>query len=87
MKSTAQSTLYFSAYPLKAITASASSSDNDSPYLKAVLAGNKTTTRASRIRVYPMANPYPKISAVPLHRIAPVKEVESGDKEWFNHYE
>jgi hypothetical protein len=71
MKSTAQSTLYFSAYPLKAITASASSSDNESPYLKAVLAGNKTT-RASRIRVY---------------RIAPVKEVESGDKEWFNHYE
>jgi hypothetical protein len=86
MKSTAQSTLYFSAYPLKAITASASSSDNESPYLKAVLAGNKTT-RASRIRVYPMANPYPKISAMPLHRIAPVKEVESGDKEWFNHYE
>lgn len=84
MKSTAQSTLYFSAYPLKAITAS--SSDNTSPYLKAVLAGNKTT-RASRIRVYPMANPYPKISAMPLHRIAPVKEVESGDKEWFNHYE
>lgn len=86
MKSTAQSTLYFSAYPLKAITASASSSANESPYLKAVLAGNKAT-RASRIRVYPMANPYPKISAMPLHRIAPVKEVESGDKEWFNHYE
>lgn len=87
MKSAAQSTLYFSAYPLKAITGSTSSSDNESPYLKAVLAGNKATSRASRIRVYPMANPYPKISAVPLPRVAPAKEVDSTDKEWFNHYE
>jgi hypothetical protein len=87
MKSTAQSSLYFSAYPLKAIPATAAAV-NESPYLKAVLAGgNKITTRASRIRVYPMANPYPKISAMPLNRVSPVKDVESSDKEWFNHYE
>jgi hypothetical protein len=51
MKRNAQSTLYFSAYPLKALQdeASAKSAETQSPYLKAILSGK--TRSLSRVRV------------------------------------
>ena len=79
-----KSTLYFSAYPLKAIKESSSS--EQSPFLKAILSG-KTRTM-SRVRVSPMLNPY-KTSVRPsaAKPINEKKDVEPGGNEWFNNYE
>jgi len=86
MKRNAHTPLYFSAYPLKAITEPASngSSSAHTPYLRSVLAGKTKTS--SRVRVFPMANPYTqkKVNAKP---IKPAKNVESSGADWFNHYE
>jgi hypothetical protein len=81
MKRNKQSPLYFSAYPLKVIKET--SSDNRSPFLKAILSG-KTRTM-SRIRVTPMKDPY--ISKVRISSVKPAKDVEPDGKDWFNNYE
>ncbi len=86
-------TLYFSAYPLKAITeeTSAKPTQHQSPYLKAILSGK--TRNLSRVRVFPMANPYPKVSALrapkdPIPKVVrPAKEILGSDKDWFRNYE
>ncbi|HEX5651894.1 MAG TPA: hypothetical protein VFX58_02405 [Chitinophagaceae bacterium] len=88
MKSNVKSPLYFSAYPLKAITGSTAAgtttNQNQSPYLRSVLAGKPKTS--SRIRVFPMANPYLVYKGIPKP-VKPVKDVEASGDDWFNHYE
>jgi len=87
MKSNARHSLYFSAYPLKALNqeVSAPSVQNQSPYLKAILS-SKTRT-LSRVRVFPMINPYrPTFKPVGKESKLP-NDVELTEKEWFNNYE
>jgi hypothetical protein len=76
--------LYFSAYPLKAIKESSTS--EQSPFLKAILAGKTRTL--SRVRVSPMLNPY-KGTIKPSAQKSKneKKDVEPGGNEWFNNYE
>ena len=77
-------TLYFSAYPLKAIKESSSS--EQSPFLKAILSG-KTRTM-SRVRVSPMLNPYKGTIKPPTSKPKnEKKDIEPGGNEWFNNYE
>jgi hypothetical protein len=85
MKSNAKAPLYFSAYPLKAIaeSSSPSSSPGQTPYLRSVLAGKSKTS--SRVRVFPMANPYPKKTV--SKQVKPARQVDATGDEWFNHYE
>jgi hypothetical protein len=87
MKSNAQSTFYFSAYPLKNLheKTSAKPSSDQSPYLKAILSGK--TRSLSRVRVFPMINPYRQSSVpiVPENKLP--KDTELNQKEWFNNYE
>lgn len=88
MRSTAKSSGYFSAYPLKALEKAASSSrqSETSPYLKALLSD---TTKKSDVplRVLPMKNPYMEKIENPPIRTQVLKSTESTDKEWFNNYE
>ena len=76
--------LYFSAYPLKAINQQSSS--EQSPYLKAVLSGKTRTL--SRVRVAPMINPYKATTkpVIPENEKLP-KDVEHTEKDWFKNYE
>ena len=87
MKSNAQSTLYFSAYPLKAFDkeTSGKTSPGQSPYLRAILSG-KTRT-ASRVRVFPMINPYPVATKTTKPAENTAKAPEPAEKEWFRNYE
>ena len=97
MKSNAEPSIYFSAYPLKAISpepAKEVTKDERSPYLKAILSGK--TRVLSRVRVFPMANPYPKSPAVAsrvnlsesIKKESKLpKDIELTQKEWFNNYE
>lgn len=86
MKSNAKSSLYFSAYPLKAITETTAKTSTDSPYLKAVLSGPSKSN--SKMRVFPMINPYKEAATVVLPRVfKPAKHVEASGDEWFGHYE
>lgn len=87
MKSNATPSLYFSAYPLKALDQAAAKPVNgQSPYLKAILSGKTRTL--SRVRVLPMVNPYkpgtrpyvPKAGKLP-------SDIELSQNEWFNNYE
>ena len=87
MKSNARQSIYFSAYPLKAIKQEVSKNpDGQSPYLKAILSGKTRTL--SRVRVMPMANPYAKTPAkfIPKPGDLP-KDIELTDKDWFKSYE
>ena len=86
MKSKPQPSLYFSAYPLKAIIPSSDSNSNQqrTPYLKSVLSGK--TRASSKVRVLPMVNPYALKSNLP-QQVKPVKQVEASGDEWFSHYE
>ena len=88
MKSKPRSPFYFSAYPLKALNAGATvkQSSDHSPYLKSVLSGKTRTS--SRVRVFPMVNPYGKttITLTPETSELP-KDIELAQKEWFNNYE
>jgi hypothetical protein len=87
MKSNARESVYFSAYPLKAIETEIKKNPNgQSPYLKAILSG-KTRTM-SRVKVMPMANPYGKTPAKfsPKPGQLP-KDIELTEKNWFNNYE
>ncbi len=84
MKSS-QPSFYFSAYPLKAINdPSASSASQQTPYLRAVLSGK--TKASSKIRVFPMVNPYTK-TKVQHKPVKPARQVDASGDEWFNHYE
>ncbi len=87
MKTTINSSPYFSAYPLKVMTnePSAIPSTNQSPYLKAILSGRTRTL--SRVRVFPMINPYRKTSTVTPENSKLPKDIELTEKEWFNNYE
>jgi hypothetical protein len=94
MKGIAKPSLYFSAYPLKAIENSSSKQKTESPYLKAVLSA-KPRASAHRARVFPMINPYKNpyegtLRAVPM-RINPANDVSAGieltEKRWFHNYE
>jgi hypothetical protein len=89
MKSNAQTSLYFSAYPLKAFDKedSAKPSTGQSPYLRAMLS-SKTRTM-SRVRIFPMVNPYRLTvkSVIPPAVNKLSKHAEPDEKEWFNNYE
>jgi hypothetical protein len=88
MKSKPRSPFYFSAYPLKALNEEAvtKQSSDHSPYLKSVLSAKTRTS--SRVRVFPMVNPYGKttITLTPETSELP-KDIELAQKEWFNNYE
>ena len=87
MKSNANSSLYFSAYPLKAIKSASDASSVQSPYLRSVLSAGKTRS-SSRVRVFPMANPYTQKPVVALLKpVKPVKDIGIGGDGWFNNYE
>ena len=98
MKSNAEPSIYFSAYPLKAISPEVktdSSADERSPYLKAILSGK--TRVLSRVRVFPMTNPYRKLpgagnayKTMVSPKAAESKlptDIELTEREWFNNYE
>lgn len=87
MKSNANSSLYFSAYPLKAIKSTADATAAQSPYLRSVLSAGKTRA-ASRVRVFPMANPYTQKPVVVLNKpVRPAKDIGIGGDGWFHNYE
>ena len=88
MKSGDQPSLYFSAYPLKALNqgASAKPSEGKSPYLKAILSGKTRTI--SRVRVFPMINPYRQSALAKTKTTEQLpKDIALTEKEWFNNYE
>lgn len=97
MKGTAKpSSIYFSAYPLKAVAKNNGSSSNQvtqSPYLKAVLSAGRKPNN-NRARVFPMINPYkdpyqPKPLPTPVSK-APSRvpaDIELTEKQWFHNYE
>jgi hypothetical protein len=93
MKGNAKPSLYFSAYPLKAVEA-ASKQKTGSPYLRAILTA-KPKQQVTRARVFPMVNPYKNpygenLDPVPSRLIAVNKlpvDIELTEKKWFNNYE
>ena len=86
MKSNANASLYFSAYPLKAIQVSESKADTaSSPYLKAILCGKTKTL--SRVRVMPMANPYSDKRLLTVRTSILPNDIELTETEWYNNYE
>ena len=87
MKNTVRSPFYFSAYPLKAISGTATvTKDQGSPYLRAILSGKAKT--AKRARIFPMVNPYTRQSGpAPFEEGKLTKDIELVEKEWFNNYE
>lgn len=95
MKGLAKNPIYFSAYPLKAVTSNQPSEpkSSQSPYLRSLLsARNKSTNRA---RVFPMINPYRNpynesapANAIRLTAVNKVPEdIELTEKRWFHNYE
>jgi hypothetical protein len=90
MKSTAKPSLYFSAYPLKAIKEpSASNKPPESPYLKALLSGSKTKSNQGQARVLSMTNQYKKtlFNPAPFKGDKLPKDIELTEKDWFKNYE
>jgi len=88
MKSNAKPSLYFSAYPLKAIKEpAASNKPPESPYLKALLTGKSKTS--SQGRVLSMTNPYKKqlFNPAPFKGDKLPKDIELTEKDWFKNYE
>ena len=88
MKSNARSNFYFSAYPLKAVSDdNAGKPSTELPsYLKAILS-SKTRT-LSRVRVFPLVNPYRETSIPVTPETSKVpNDIELTEKEWFNNYE
>jgi hypothetical protein len=94
MKGNAKPSLYFSAYPLKAVEATTSKEKTGSPYLKAILSA-KPKQPVTRARVFPMVNPYKNPYGANLDpvraRLTPVNKVpgdiELTEKKWFHNYE
>jgi len=88
MKNNVSPTRFFSAYPLKEFVEKSTEvpASNHSPYLKAILSGKTRTL--SRVRVFPMINPYKKSSTPVIVKTNDLpNDVESSEKEWFNNYE
>ena len=88
MKTNAKPSLYFSAYPLKVLEKeiAAKPSVSQSPYLKAILTGSTRTV--SRVRVFPMKNPYRNSQVAVMPRASKLPtDIELTEKEWFNNYE
>lgn len=87
MKLNNQASLYFSAYPLKAISESLQTASEQSPFLKALLTGKSRTL--SRVRVAPMVNPYPKDEKQAKAKTEKEKknDVEPSGDEWYKDYE
>lgn len=82
------STTYYSAYPLKAVekpVPASSDLSQQSPYLQALLAGQRKTN--TELRVYPMRNPYQEPAKPLTSRPQPLAEKEPQGNDWFNHYE
>jgi len=82
---TAQSKLYFSAYPLKAVTGS---SPDPAAENSALHISNKTKA-IGRIRVHPMTNPYKKV-VKPTPRIKPSnshEDINENKHGWYGNYE
>jgi hypothetical protein len=93
MKENAKPSIYFSAYPLKAVGSNDSKEKTSSPYLKAILSA-KPKTKPNRAQVFPMINPYknpygenlnPVSRVIPVNRV-PV-DIELTEKRWFHNYE
>ena len=77
---------YYSAYPLKALEQAADSvQDPQSSHLKALLS-DKTKPK-SRIRIFPMTNPYKTKLSNLYRRLRKAKDVEPNGKDWFRNYE
>ena len=87
MKSNANPSFYFSAYPLKAIKQASSSTETTSRYLKSILSGK--TRSVNRVRVLPMVNPYKSIKNYkPVTKPSPKSEdVKLNEGGWYNNYE
>lgn len=86
MKSNVKRPLYFSAYPLKAITDTSPNSgtnNQQSPYLRSILSGKTRTS--SRVRIFPMVNPYKQ--GMNIRMVKRAKDVEASGDDWYNHYE
>lgn len=86
MKLSAHPSLYFSAYPLRVIKEKDTKVNAQvrSPYLKSILAGKNKTV--SRVRVFPMVNPYGQKLVMPVI-IKKAKDVDPSGKDWFSNYE
>ena len=88
MKSNVKPSLYFSAYPLKALMQDAPSKTNlsQSLYLKSIHSGKIRTM--SRIRIFAMMNPYRQaVKPVILNVSKLPEDIELTEKEWYNNYE
>lgn len=85
-------TSYISAYPLKTLEQARAAAtepanrDKESAYLKGLLAGQAKSM--SRIRISPMSNPYKApVNDLTSRMANPSEGINSGKKDWFNHYE
>jgi len=81
----AQSKLYFSAYPLKAVT----DSSPDPAAENSALHITNNTKAIGRIRVHPMTNPYKK-NVKPTPRIKPSnthEDLNENKNGWYGNYE
>jgi hypothetical protein len=95
MKENAKPSVYFSAYPLKAVGANASTEKTGSPYLRAILSAKPKPKSASRAQVFPMINPYKNpygetsnpVSLRLAHGNRVPAKAEPAEKQWFNNYE
>lgn len=86
MNEAARPIKFYSAYPLRFYTGKKAPKKQESPYLTAVLSGNKRVKAA--IRLFPMAIPHIPVKRTlpPDTSLLPV-DIELTDKSWFNHYE
>jgi hypothetical protein len=85
MKSSVQSSLYFSAYPLKALKLP---EEEESTYLHISSKGNDKKRFNNRLFVMPMADPYreEEYSEMEERKDNP-DHLKSFDTEWYNNYE
>jgi hypothetical protein len=85
MKSSAQSSLYFSAYPLKALKLPEA---EESSYLHISSKGTDKKRFNNRLFVMPMADPYrEEENNEPTVRKNNPDQLQSFDTEWYNNYE
>ncbi|MEI9910368.1 MAG: hypothetical protein WDO71_12295 [Bacteroidota bacterium] len=89
MKSTAKPSLYFSAYPLKAIKEPSTTNNlPDSPYLRALLSGKTKSSNSNKARVFSINNSYKGLSVqVPFDTDKLPGDIELTEKDWFKNYE
>ncbi len=89
MKSTVKAPVYVSATPLRAIAPPVEkkqSLSEQSPYLRRVLAGNKSTV--SRGRVLPLDQSKITKPGILMSRLNRSNgKADLKEKDWFNHYE